>query len=141
MEAPVSSVGGRIREIREEIGMTQEQLAARSEISKGFLSEVENDRRNLSSENLLKIATALGASVEYLLTGASPASSQPRAIEVPVELSRIAEDLHLTHGETIGLLEAYQSVIARRNRQGTRRFTEQDWRELYKALEPFLGKR
>jgi len=121
--------------------MTQEQLALRSGISKGFLSEVENDRRNLSSDNLLKIATALGASVEYLLTGTVPASEPPRSIEMPVELSRVAEDLHLAHGETIALLEAYNSVIARRNRQGTRRFTESDWRELHAALKPFLGKR
>jgi transcriptional regulator with XRE-family HTH domain len=137
----VSSVGGRIREIREAVAMTQEQLAAKSGISKGFLSEVENDRRNLSSDNLLKIATALGASVEYLLTGVSPNSEIPRSVEVPVELSRVAEDLHLTHGETLGLLEAYNSVIARRNRQGVRRFTESDWRGLHDALKPFLGKR
>ena len=137
----MSTVGGRIRDVREAIGMTQEQLATRSGISKGFLSEVENDRRNLSSDNLLKIATALGASVEYLLTGTNPVAEAPRSIEVPVELSRIAEDRHLTHGETMALLEAYNSVIARRNRQGVRRFTEDDWRELHDALKPFLGRR
>jgi transcriptional regulator with XRE-family HTH domain len=133
-------VGGRIRDVREAIGMTQEQLASRSSISKGFLSEVENDRRNLSSDNLLKIATSLGASVEYLLTGTSAVAEAPRSIEVPVELSRVAEDRNLSHGETLALLEAYNSVIARRNPRGARRFTEDDWRELYDALKPFLGR-
>jgi transcriptional regulator with XRE-family HTH domain len=137
----VSSLGGRIREIREAKGMTQEQLAGRAGMSKGFLSEVENDRRNLSSRILLRIATELGATVDYLLTGVTAATDAPRAIEIPVELSTVAEDLHLTHSETVGLLEAYNSLIARRNPHGSRRYTESDWRHLHEALKPFLGKR
>jgi transcriptional regulator with XRE-family HTH domain len=137
----VSSVGVRIREIREARGMTQDQLATRSGISKGFLSEVENDRRNLSSKILLKLAIELGATVDYLLTGATTKTEAVTSIDIPVELSRIAEELHLTHSETVGILEAYNSVVARRNPQGARRYTENDWRELYKALEPFLEKR
>jgi transcriptional regulator with XRE-family HTH domain len=137
----VSSVGGRIREIREARGMTQDQLATRSGISKGFLSEVENDRRNLSSKILLKLAIELGATVDYLLTGTTVKTEAVTSIEVPVELSRIAEELHLTHSETMALLEAYSSVVARRNPQGARRYTENDWRQLHKALEPFLQKR
>jgi len=137
----VSTVGGRIREIREAKGLTQEQLAARSGMSKGFLSEVENDRRNLSSRILLNIATQLGATADYLLTGTTSATDTPKAIEMPLELSRVAEERHLTHSETIGLLEAYSSLIARRNPQGSRRYTEADWRELHDALKPFLDKR
>jgi transcriptional regulator with XRE-family HTH domain len=121
--------------------MTQEQLAARSSMSKGFLSEVENDRRNLSSKILLNIAIELGATVDYLLTGATPRHEAPKTIEIPVELSRVAEERHLTHSETVGLLEAYSSLIARRNPQGARRYTENDWRELHDALKPFLPKR
>lgn len=137
----MSSVGGRIREIREARGMTQDQLATKSGISKGFLSEVENDRRNLSSKILLKLAIELGATVDYLLTGAKAKTEAVTSIEIPVELSRVAEELHLTHSETMGILEAYSSIVARRNPQGARRYTESDWRELHKALEPFLQKR
>ncbi len=137
----MSSLGGRIREIRGAKGMTQERLAARAGISKGFLSEVENDRRNLSSRILLSIATELGATVDYLLTGITPPSEAPKSIDIPVELSRVAEELHLTHSETVGLLEAYSSLIARRNPQGSRRYTEADWRELHEAFKPFLNKR
>ena len=65
----MATTGDRIREIREARGMTQDQLAVQASISKGFLSEVENNKRNISSDNLLKIANVLGASVDYLLRG------------------------------------------------------------------------
>jgi transcriptional regulator with XRE-family HTH domain len=70
------TVGERIREIREEMQINQEQLAERSGLSKGFLSDVENNKRNIGSENLLKIANVLGASVDYLLRGDT--TKQPR---------------------------------------------------------------
>jgi transcriptional regulator with XRE-family HTH domain len=60
-------LGDRIREIREEMRMNQDILAERAGLSKGFLSDVENNKRNVGSQNLLKIANVLGASVDYLL--------------------------------------------------------------------------
>ena len=57
------SIGDRIREIREARTLTQDQLAERSGVSKGFLSDIENSKRNPSSEYVLKIANALGASI------------------------------------------------------------------------------
>jgi transcriptional regulator with XRE-family HTH domain len=44
------SIGDRIREIRETRKLTQEQLAEKALVSKGFLSEIENGKRNVSSE-------------------------------------------------------------------------------------------
>ena len=43
------SVGDRIREIREEMAMKQDVLAERAGLSKGFLSDVENNKRNVGS--------------------------------------------------------------------------------------------
>ena len=70
-------VGDRIREIREARTLTQDQLADRSGVSKGFLSDIENGKRNPSSEYVLKIANALGASIDYLLRGEE--ATQPSA--------------------------------------------------------------
>ena len=44
------TTGETIRKIREARGLTQDQLAVQAKISKSFLSEVENDRRNISSK-------------------------------------------------------------------------------------------
>ena len=65
----MSTVGERIREVREARGWTQEKLAGAAKISKSFLSEVENKGKNISLDLLLRVATALDASVEYLATG------------------------------------------------------------------------
>src|SRR6266571_1142743 len=68
-ERPMPTPGDRIREAREEKDWTQEQLADKAQISKSFLSDVENNKRNVSAENALKIADALGVSLDYLMRG------------------------------------------------------------------------
>jgi transcriptional regulator with XRE-family HTH domain len=92
------SVGDRIREVREHRRITQDRLAETSGISKGFLSDVENNKRNISSEYLLRIANSLGTSVDYLLKGeSSTAESQQREpVVIPPALSEAALQLNLT---------------------------------------------
>jgi transcriptional regulator with XRE-family HTH domain len=133
------TVGDRIREIREESGITQERLAERAGLSKGFLSDVENNKRNVSAENLLKIANVFGASVDYLLRGdiSEPSSAEP--VIIPPELSRAAEELELSYAATIELLEAHKSVIARRSNRGLRKFGVEDWKELHRAIKRVFG--
>lgn len=54
-----AKVGARIRELRKELGLTQESLAFKAEVDKTYLNEVENGKRNVSVINLEKIITAL----------------------------------------------------------------------------------
>ena len=133
------TVGDRIRAIREEMQINQDRLAELAGLSKGFLSDVENNKRNVSSENLLKIANVLGASVDYLLRGnvAEAVSAEP--IVIPPELSRAAEELQLSYAATLELLEAHKSVIARRSNKGLRTFTVEDWKELHRAIKKVFG--
>jgi transcriptional regulator with XRE-family HTH domain len=133
------NVGDRIREVREELRLTQDQLADRAGLSKGFLSEVENNKRNLGSQNLLKIAGVLGASVDYLLRGEVSESSGSEPIVIPPELSQAAEELELSYAATIELLEAHRSVIARRSNRGLRRFNVEDWKKLHEAIKKVFG--
>jgi transcriptional regulator with XRE-family HTH domain len=133
------TVGERIRKVREERGWTQEKLADEAKISKGFLSDVENRGKNLSLEILLRIANALGASVEYLATGSGSEATERRPVVIPRELSKAAEELNLSYQETIEVLEAYNSVVARRSNR-KREFTADDWKELYRAIKHLLKK-
>ena len=128
-----------IREIREEMEINQEQLAGRAGLSKGFLSDVENGKRNIGSENLLKIANVLGASVDYLLRGEVTESASVEPVVIPPELSQAAEELDLSYAATVELLEAHRSVIARRSNKGLRRFSVEDWKELHKAIKKVFG--
>ena len=52
-------VGQRIRELRNEIGISQEALANKAEIDRTYVTDVENGRRNISIENLQKLVNAL----------------------------------------------------------------------------------
>ena len=54
-----AKVGARIRELRNEIGISQEALANKAEIDRTYVTDVENGRRNISIENLNKLLTAL----------------------------------------------------------------------------------
>jgi transcriptional regulator with XRE-family HTH domain len=134
------SIGDRIREIREARTLTQDQLADRSGVSKGFLSDIENSKRNPSSEYVLKIANALGASIDYLLRGdeaSQPSSRGP--VTIPPELAEAAVKLTLTYAQTVELLEAHKSVIARRSNREIKRFEVDDWIALHKAIKTVFG--
>jgi len=53
-------LGKRIRELREEIGFTQGQLAGQAAVSQGYLSQLENgDVRNPSAAVILRLAEAI----------------------------------------------------------------------------------
>jgi len=133
------TAGDRIREIREEMRMKQDQLAERAGLSKGFLSDVENNKRNIGSQNLLKIANVLGASVDYLLRGEVSEAANPGPILIPQELSQAAEELELSYAATVELLEAHRSVIARRSNRGLRKFSVEDWKKLHEAIKRVFG--
>ena len=62
-------VGKRIREIRKEKGFSQEDLAARADLDRTYMTSVECGRRNISIVNLYKIAKALEVSLEELFRG------------------------------------------------------------------------
>lgn len=67
-----TSIGGRIRTVREERGYSREQLAEYAEVSSDFLWQVETGRSSLNAQNLGKIATALDISTDYLVLGKMP---------------------------------------------------------------------
>ena len=65
----LQEVGRRIAERRKQLGMTQEMLAERGDMTPQFVSYAEAGKRAMRPENLLKLASALGVSADYLLTG------------------------------------------------------------------------
>jgi len=136
----MATVGERIKLVREARGWTQEKLADEAKISRGFLSEVEKHGKNISLDLLLRIATALGASVGYLATGDGDQPGERKPIMIPPELSQAAEELHLSYPETIDLLEAYNSVVARRSNRSKGTMSAEDWKDLHAALKSVIRK-
>lgn len=57
------NVGQRIRQLRTKNNLTQEELASRCELTKGYLSQLENDLATPSLPTLQDIVVALGTSM------------------------------------------------------------------------------
>lgn len=67
-------LGQRIRQSREDAGMTQAALGERCNLSTSYIGHIERGTRIASIDTLYGIATALGVSTDYLLLDASPDS-------------------------------------------------------------------
>ncbi|ORB54522.1 MULTISPECIES: helix-turn-helix domain-containing protein [Mycobacteroides] len=65
-----SDVGRRIRACRMDQGLTQEELALRSGVTRNVLIDVEHGRRGLLYERLFDIADALQVPVSVLVAEA-----------------------------------------------------------------------
>jgi transcriptional regulator with XRE-family HTH domain len=135
MEERKLTTGKRIREIREKRGLTQEELAKKAEMSKGFLSDVENDKTNIGSQGLLRLANELGASVDYLLAGRITENVETDKIVIPQELSEAAEELRLSYSETLDLLKTFNSVVARRGKTYRKELTVDGWKKFNEAIK------
>ena len=59
-----TDIGSKIRELRNKKGLTQEELADRCELSKGFISQLENDVTSPSIATLIDILQCLGTSLK-----------------------------------------------------------------------------
>ena len=57
-------IGNKIRELRIQKGLTQEELADRAELSKGFISQVERDLTSPSIATLMDILQCLGTDLK-----------------------------------------------------------------------------
>lgn len=56
--------GDKMRHIREQKKISQEELAFRAGLHRTYISDVERGQRNVSLENIEKIANALNITIE-----------------------------------------------------------------------------
>lgn len=133
----MTSTGDRIKSIRDKKGWTLDKLAEESKVSKGFLSDVENNKRDISSQNLLRVANALGASIDYLLRGEVLKNKAVAPVVIPPELSLLSERLNLPYSELLTVKDAHDAIVARRSKKEQRPFSVDEWQQLYEAIKKF----
>ncbi len=68
-EINLLEIGKRITERRKKLGMTQEMLAEKGDLTPQFVSYAESGKRAMRPENVIKLAKAIEVSADYLLTG------------------------------------------------------------------------
>ena len=123
-------IGVRIKQLRLQRGLTQEELAARTELTKGFISQLERDLTSPSIATLMDILEALGTDVasffaehadepaiysaedmfvkeeadgytiQWLVTNAQKNALEPILVTLPPGLSGAEDDPH--EGEEFG---------------------------------------
>jgi transcriptional regulator with XRE-family HTH domain len=84
---PRLAVGMQVRRWRMVRGLTLAQVAGRSGLNVGYLSQIENDKASPSLAVLGQLADALDVPAAWFLMGDVPAPSVVRANERPVEAS------------------------------------------------------
>lgn len=63
----LKAIGGTIRELRKELGFSQEELAHRSSIDRSHMGKIERGERNVSVVNIMRISRALDCAPSELL--------------------------------------------------------------------------
>jgi transcriptional regulator with XRE-family HTH domain len=61
--------GGRVRELRQAAGLSQEAFAERCDLDRTYISGIERGKRNVSLQNLKVLARALNVTLSGLLEG------------------------------------------------------------------------
>ncbi|MBU1049745.1 cupin domain-containing protein [Candidatus Bipolaricaulota bacterium] len=76
----MDDIGARIRAVRKDKGWTLDALASKSNLSTGFLSQVERDLTTLSIVSLSAICRALGVPIESMFSSSSPIGEPPSIV-------------------------------------------------------------
>jgi transcriptional regulator with XRE-family HTH domain len=67
--APAESVGARIRALRLAANLTQDEFAAKLNVSRSAIAQWETDRAGQIRDNMERIAKVLNTSLGYLVSG------------------------------------------------------------------------
>lgn len=62
------AVGKRVKELRNKIGISQEELADNAQLDRTYITSVERGKRNISIVNVEKLAKALQVSLAEFFT-------------------------------------------------------------------------
>lgn len=101
------SIGKRIRKRRQELKLTQGDLARALGLTPQHISVIEQDKRSPSLASLAKLAEELGITVDYLVTGKEsvivdsiPAikADKKLSLETKKALVTLVKELHEIHG-------------------------------------------
>lgn len=96
----MKSIGERIKIARKSAGLTQLELAKKTDLSRSYIGDIEKDRYNPSVSTLQLIATATNTPLEELLPSTKTASSTSRGVRIPV-LGRVVAGIPIEAIEEI----------------------------------------
>jgi transcriptional regulator with XRE-family HTH domain len=124
--AELARIGKKIRELREESGLSLSQLAKNADVSKSYIWRLEQGESESrpSGDTLYKIARALGTSMSALM-GQSVLVDAPE--EIPDSLRAFAEAEQLRVRDV--------QMLAGVNFRGKQPETAEDWAFVWSAIK------
>ena len=110
-KARLEALGALLREERRAAGLSQRELAERTNVSNAYLSQVERGRHEPSLRVLTAVASTLGVSLQALLTraGILDAGDDDREARLPTTEAAILGDPGLSEAQRFALLTVYRS--------------------------------
>lgn len=133
-----AEVGRRIKRLRLAQDITVHELAKRSTISAGYLSEVERGLSAVSVDKLKQIAEGLGVGVDALLDDSQAEGQGQNVVQIPSALSSAAEQLNLSYRATLALFQGRKSLLARRSKSDQAEWDVNEWVRFYKQVKDYL---
>lgn len=81
-------IGKRIQGRRKQMGLTQEQLADKMDVSIQMVSNLERGNKSIRIENLIKLSEILNISTDYILTGKETTEDMQA---LPVQMASLSQ--------------------------------------------------
>ena len=119
-------VGARIRQRREELGLSLSRLGELADVSKGYLWSLEKGKTKArpSGQTLYRVAKALGTTMSDLL-------GRTLLVDAPDEIPKSLEEF----ADSIGLPERDKRMLAQISFRGEQPQHAADWAFIYRAIE------
>lgn len=129
-DTPENNLASRLRKIREDRGLSLDDVATRAKISKTYLWELERDTagtKKPSADVLLKIAQALSTTLAELLALAT-VTAPHGPVEIPPSLNEFRDRM----GNQLSPQDLQE--LAAMKFRGTQPQTADEWHQLYFVL-------
>ena len=108
-------IGENIRRLRQEIGLTQEELALKSGLSQGYINQLESGKRRYTQKSLEIIADALSVSIIEFFRNEDERGELPMVAEKTERYKKKSPDkrefLALLKGLPDHVVEHYLSLL------------------------------
>ena len=92
-------IGEKLKHLRQQLNLTQEEMADRCELSKGFISQVERDLASPSIATLTDMLECLGTTLQEFFT-----QEEPKKVVYSKEDMFVKEDVETLNGNITWLI-------------------------------------
>ena len=109
MQYDTKASGKRIKQLRQEMNLSQEQLAEKLNVSQNMIAKIECGLRRPSVDFLIELAEFFETSLHYIVIGTSEeATDKKRQIEEPIE--QIDQTMELLQNKRKELLQMKEEL-------------------------------